>query len=63
LRGKENCSQGRRRIVKDIGWSKYCKKIGNEDESKGRGSKGRGLQRKRIANREEDKQGRDSKNF
>jgi hypothetical protein len=49
LRGKENCSQGRRRIVKGIGWSKYCKKIGNEDESKGRGSKGRGLLRKRIA--------------
>jgi hypothetical protein len=58
LRGKENCSQGRRRIVKGIGWLKYCKKIGNEDESKGRG-----LQRKRIAHREEDKQERDSMNF
>jgi hypothetical protein len=63
LRGKENCSQGRRRIVTGLGWLKYCKKIGNEDESKGRGSKGIGLQRKRIAHREEDKQERDSMDF
>ncbi len=42
LEGKENCSQGRWRIVEGIVWLKYCKKIGNEDESKGRGSKGRG---------------------